>query len=134
MLFRSDDKLNVGIAYYYAYGGGLAAKIGGDITYTISAADTIMDFGGKSLTVGGGLNGSVLGLPWSIGAEISYSLDDPSIWSLTFSSGPNIALPIEMHGVIVETKVVPLFNLSPSEKHELWTSAMNQFNRYFTCS
>ena len=103
-----DDKFNVGIATYSAWGGGTPSiGLGGTITF--STANTIYDYGGNSLVIGGGINGAVVGVPLTGSIEVSVSLgSSPTTYAITFLGGPGVAFPVEAHAVYVTTRVKPI--------------------------
>ena len=105
-----DDKGNIGLVKYSTIGGGFPTLGFGGGTVSLYSADEIWDLNGVGVAIGGGVNGTVLGLPISGSVEISFgsARDGSTVFGITGALKPEAAFPVDMHGVMVMTSVTKL--------------------------
>ena len=102
-----DDNLNVGLVTYTSVGGGFPAIGLGGAAGGVYFTDEIWDLNGLGFAVGGGINGTVFGFPVSGSLEFSFGTarDGSMVLGVFVAGKPEVALPVEMHGTLVNAEV-----------------------------
>ena len=120
--FVFDYHKNIGIAAYVSAGSGLPADIGivGTVSYTPDA-DSIFDLAGMSSGVGGSIQFPI----FSAGFDVTFApaSDGSLLTQYTLSFGAGISpMPLEMHGGIVQEKVVSFAQMAEFIKDFIWNN------------